>query len=322
MALNISSFITSTPLENFSVQHLNDLQNDFAALKLAPELMVKKSVGKWYQYARDAIRAEILDAPSGTEAPSSNLSVFTNTYTAKEKAHKMLVLGKDARDADIAVADLDRDAAATNVQKLWIDLESAVATKATTAANYPSANVLTLSGGDTWADSAGSPLEDVQAIREAVFVTSGKYPNVMAISQKGLSYLKLHPDIVDRLKYTNGGPVSLQQIAALFELEQIIVSKAAKNTGVSGGTDSVSTIWGDSAVVAYVDPNPGLRSMTFMRTLMVNRLYTKPIDAPELGRELGAHWIESGLEYAVEFAAQVSDTDGDAIAGGLIANIY
>src|SRR5688500_17900580 len=111
MPVNPSSFRTTTPLENFSVKVINDLDKHFAGLKLFTPLMVSKSVGSRYQYKHDHLRLEKVDAPSGSEARTGSYGVFTNTYTCLEKAWKTRVLEKDARDADRPVSDFDFDAA-------------------------------------------------------------------------------------------------------------------------------------------------------------------------------------------------------------------
>ena len=49
------------------------------------------------------------------------------------------ILERDARDFDRAVADLKKEAAEHNAQKLLIELEDAAHTKITTSGNYPSA---------------------------------------------------------------------------------------------------------------------------------------------------------------------------------------
>lgn len=322
MPLNPASFQTATPLENFSVKVVNDIEKDYVALKLFPELMVGKSTGIFFQYNGAHLRLEKTDAPSGTEAPSGSYGVFTNTYTTKEKAFKGLVLERDAANFDRPVADLDLDTAAMNMSILMGQLEDAVHTKSTTSSNYPSALVTTLSTGDTWLDAASDPLEDIRALSEAVKIRSGVRPNTLTLAKKGLLILALHPAIRELTKYTMAGPVPTQLIAALMGLDNIFTSDAVKNTAIEGAADSLSGIWDDDAVLAYVAPNPGLRTMTYGRTIMRNKLYSKTIDAPELGRGMGAHWIENGWEFTPEFMAQASDSDGDAIAGGLIINIF
>lgn len=320
MALNPSSFITRNPLEDFSIRHTNEM-SDFAAMKLFVPHVVKNKTGSFYTYSRDHLRIKTLDAPSGAEAKQHSYSATTNTFTCKEKAVKGLVLGKDARDFDRPVADLDTEQAAQNMEALMLELEAAAYTKATTSTNYPSALYTNISAGSTWADSGGDPLSQIRASRQAVFEACGKYPNKMVMNKQALDYLKLNPSIVDRIKYT-GRDVSAQILCTLFELDEIILSNAVKNTANEGAADTLATVWDDEAVLFYSDPSARLKSMTYGKMFLANNLYVKTLDAPELGRDLGAHFIETGWEYALEACATVSSSDGDFIAGALLNNVY
>jgi hypothetical protein len=320
--LNPSSFITRSPLDNMSIRYANELAG-YVALRLFPKVTVNKKTGEWYIATKDNLRLKSLDAPSGTEAPTATYSYFKRNYTLKEKAQKMLVLEKDARDFDRPVAQLDEEAGMTNMDALMIELEDAAHTKATTSGNYPSGSVLTLSAGDTWADDAGDPVADIRTQRQVVFELCGKYPNVLTLSKKGLDILKNHPAVVDRYKYTFGGSYSAELLARLFDLEEICASEAIKNSANEGAADSMASIWDDDAVLSYRNPNPSrLRSVTYGVTLFGQEFYTKHLDAAQLGRGLGAHYLESGWEWTMEHTAAVSSSDGDSTAGALVINIF
>jgi hypothetical protein len=320
--LSPSSFITVNPLEDFSIRYGNSLDK-FVAQKIFPVHPVPKKTGSFYSYGKDNLRVQTLDAPSGVEASKGQYTVSSKTFTCKEKAFKQLVLGKDARDFDRPVADLDTEAAMLNMEALMLEMEVAAHTKATTSTNYPAALVTTLTDSvDRWSDAGGDPLENVRASRQAVFEACGKRPQKMAISQKTLDILKLNPVIIDRVKYTSAAAVTAQVIAALLELDELFISDVIKNTAMDGATDSLTSVWGDSAVLLFQDPGARLKSMTYGKCFMVNRLYSLSMDKPELGRSEGAHEIESGWEYTLESCATVSSSDDDFVAGALIANVF
>jgi hypothetical protein len=319
--LDPSAFITASPLENFSIRYSNDLSG-FVAQKLFTPHIVPKKTGQFYSYSKDNLRVKALEAPSGTEAPVHEWSATKRTFTCVEHRVKGLVLERDARDFDKAMADLDQETAMQNMDALMIEMEADAVTLATTSGNYPSALVTTLTNStDRWSDAGGDPLENVRASSQAVFEKCGKYPNKLFLSRQGLEVLKLAPGIVDRVKYTSP-TVAMELIAALFGLDEIVVASAIKNTANEGAADSLSSIWPDSAVLAYVNPTPALKSMTFGKLFMAQSMFVKSIDRPELGGGLGAHHLESGWEYELKSAASTSSSDADFVAGALIANIY
>lgn len=318
--LPISNFKTRTPLDTFSLRYAND-QSGYAAQKIFTPHPVPKAQGSFYAYTKDSLRVENTAAPRGTEARSGEHNVFTSDYSCVERRWKGLVLEKDARDADRPVADLNQDQAATNMDKLLIDLEVAAYTKVSTTTNYPSALVTALTGSDVWTDASADIVAQVRDLGETIFTNCGKRPNALCISGKQLRLLKTHPGIIDRLKYTQK-EVSDADLAMLLGVKEIIVSDVAKNTGTEGASDTIANVWGSTAGLIYKDPATRLRTMTYGKMFIVQQFYTKRLDKPEVGAGMAAWELESGWEWCLEFAAQVSDSDGDAVAGGILTGTH
>jgi len=70
-----------------------------------------------------------------------------------------------------------------------------------------------------------------------------------------------HPDIVGRLdRGQTVGPaiVMREALAALFELEEVLVMDSVYNSAVEGASDSISFIGGKAALLLYVPKAPGL----------------------------------------------------------------
>lgn len=318
MPFDIASFITRTPLDNLSIRYANEA-TAYVSEKLFPLKTVPKKTGSFYVLSKDNLRNDPTRAPSGTEAPSGGYTASTKTFTLGEFAWKGLVLEKDARDADKAVADLNTEQAMHNMDKLLLDMEQKMATKVLTSGNWPASLVTTLSGNG-WADDSSDPAEDVRNMRQTAFENSMRYPNYGYCNQKTVDILRKHPAILEYFKYTGAGKVTADQLASFFDLQGIYVSNALSNTANEGAADTLGYVWADSFVLAYQDPNPGLRTITFGQTFIGQQFYTKTIDAPELGRGLGAHWLESGMEYDHEFIAR--DASDKPLAGALIVNTY
>lgn len=316
--LTPSSFITVNPLEDFSIRYAND-QSKYVAQEIFPPHVVSKKTSSFYTYSKENLKVVDTTAPSGTEAPRGDYAVSTKTYTCKEEAFKGLVLEKDARDFDRPVADLDTEQVMQNMDKLLLGLETKAYTKISTTTNYPSA--LTAAATAAWGGASATPIEDFRAAREAVFTACGKRPNIAVFSQRALDYLKNTPEILDRTKYT-GPEVTNAILARLFELEAIYISDAVKNTANEGAADSLSTVWGNVALCFYRDPGARLKALTFGKMFVANQIYTKTLDKPELARGLGAHEIETGMEYTLESCATVSSSDDDFSAGFLMTSVY
>ncbi len=128
-------------------------------------------------------------------------------------------------------------------------LEIAQATLATTAANYGAGNKTTLSGTAQWSDYSGTsdPIADVEAGKEAIRSQTGKYPNVMEISAAVFSKLKAHPKIIDRLKYTQSAIPTAAILAALFDIDEVVIGRSVYATDAGVFADT----WGKDVVLAY-----------------------------------------------------------------------
>lgn len=319
MPISGASYITRTPLTNFSIKYGNE-QDSYVARKLFPERKVPNRTGSFYIMSRDGQRADNTIAPSGSEARAGGFSFSLKTFTLAEHAWKDLILERDARDMDVSIGDLNKTQAEVNKDKLLLGMEIAAATKATTSSNYPSALVTALSAGSTWADASSDPMEEIRALSQAIFDASGFYPNSAIANQKTFHLLGQHAGVRDYMKFVEKGRPDSTSLASLFGWSNVWVANATKNTALQGAADVLASVWSDNMVLAYVNPSAGLKSVTYGMTLMGQAEYTKQIDAPELGRGMGAHWIESGWEWAQEFGAQ--DSTGDSVAGGLISNTY
>jgi hypothetical protein len=70
--------------------------------------------------------------------------------------------------------------------------------------------------------------------------------------------LKNHPTIIERIKYTSSAIPTTQLLAALFDVDEVLVAASLVNTAAEGQTKSISYNFGKSVLLAYSNPNPGL----------------------------------------------------------------
>jgi len=132
-----------------------------------------------------------------------------------------------------------------NMQAL--EREKLAADLALNAANYGASNKLTLTGTDKWSDDASDPHGDIEAAKEAVRIQIGVRPNVLTLGPTVLTRLRRHPKVLDKISTsTDRTPATLAQLAAQFEVEQVVEGGAIYHDG----TNFVD-VWGDYAHLAY-----------------------------------------------------------------------
>ena len=128
------------------------------------------------------------------------------------------------------------------------------------------ADVPTSAPAAKWDAGGGDPIGDIDAIKEVIHDNCGMDPNVAVIPRDVFNVLKEHPAILEKIKYTQRGVVTADIIASVFGLDRIVVAGATQNSANEGQAISIQKLWGDSVIVAYVNPAIDLESPTFART--------------------------------------------------------
>ncbi|OJW18785.1 MAG: hypothetical protein BGO51_15555 [Rhodospirillales bacterium 69-11] len=125
----------------------------------------------------------------------------------------------------------------------------------------------TLSGTSQWSDYSNSnPISDVRTAKQTIHESIYVDPNVLVLGKQVYDKLVDHPAVIERVKYSQLGIASPDLLARLFDVERVIIAAAGKNTAAEGQTDSMSYIWGKNAILAYINPRIGQKTITLGRT--------------------------------------------------------
>lgn len=132
---------------------------------------------------------------------------------------------------------------------------------------------LTTAITEEWDTAASAvPITDVEAAKRKVRDGCGLEPNALICNRNQFWNLANTAQVVDRIKYWGGDDpkeINEKMIAALLDLEHVIVAGGIKNTASEGQSASLSRIWSDEyAMVARVaeteDPQEPCVGRTFM----------------------------------------------------------
>lgn len=146
------------------------------------------------------------------------------------------------------------DLASTAVRRVQnimaLERENKAATLARDASKYASTNKTTLSGTSQWSDTTSNPFADINDAREVIRSQTGERPNVLTLGPKVLTALRSHPKVLDRLSTASDRPpATIQQLQALFELQQIVEGEAVYHDGTQ-----FQDVWGTDAILAFTTP--------------------------------------------------------------------
>jgi len=254
----------NAPLTNISVAYIQS-QADFVADKAFPIIPVDKQSDIYWLYTKnDWFRDEAQQRAAGTESAGGGYSVdSSNTYYCKVYAFHKDVPDQVRANADAAL-DVDRDATMFVTQRLLIRREKEWHDKYfaagkgwkdyTGVAGVPAANQF-----KQWSDFTSSdPVNDIKVARMYIKTLTGFRPNTLVLQEEVFETLKLHPDIIDRYKYTTAQVITADMLAKLFEVDRILVSGGVYATNNEGVTGAYSFIASKGALLCYSAPNPGL----------------------------------------------------------------
>ena len=185
---------------------------------------------------------------------------------------------------------------------ILLDREKRAADMVFSLGTYPAANRATLSGTSQWSDYTNSdPYSAIMAAVDGMLMR----PNTAVISRLGFSKLRVHPKITAALapsttgntgtSNANGAPATVQAIADLLELDQILIGEAWINTAKPGQTASLSRVWGKHMAFLHQNPVAGIRgnAITFGYTAEFGNRVSGTLPEPKVGLR-GAQRVRVG----------------------------
>lgn len=229
-----SDLHVNAPLTNVSVRYIQDSAN-FIATKIFPVVPVQKQSDLFWKWSKsDWRRTDVAKRAPGTESKGSGWNMETDTYFANPYA-----IHKDIDDQTRANADanfkLDSDATKFVTSQILIYRDvawcNAYFKTGVWGKEYTGVNAAPNATQFLQWDQAGSdPINDVSGWIITFEESTGFTPNKLTLGARVIKALKNHPDIIDRIKYTQRGIVTTDLLATLFGVDEIIVAKATYTT--------------------------------------------------------------------------------------------
>ena len=166
---------------------------------------------------------------------------------------------------------------------LMLDREIRVANLVFAQATYPATNRVLLSGTSQWSDFTNS--NPVDAILAALDVPIFR-PNVLTFGQATWSKLRQHPRMVTAIlgNQVNAGAVTREQVAAFFEVREVIVGAGFVNTARKGQAATMSRVWGKHAAALFISQDAADADQpTFGMTAEFGTRIAGTMDEPKMG---------------------------------------
>lgn len=258
MALQVQSVYKDPLLSNISVRYTNA---EFIADSVAPIVTVPKRSGVYFTYNKENLRPPVSTARADfARANRADYDMTQTPYGPLLERSLEIGIPKDELEEAQQPADLRVDAALTVTEKVMLEKEVGLATYLASTSNIT--NNTTLSGTSQWSDQANSvPFTNVQTWRSSM-IAKTVIPNSAVMGQQVWDILKNHPDLLERVKYSQLAVLTTDLLCTLFEVGQVFIGRAVQNTVVEGQTDATSFVWGKNFQLLHIAPQPGIRTLS------------------------------------------------------------
>jgi hypothetical protein len=239
-----------------------------------------------------------LRAP-GTEANEITWDFSLDTYFTEGHALRSTVTDEENLNAD-EVFNLEAEATELTMEGILLNKEIDAAAKVLDPNAYDASLKLTMGAGGTfkWSDYDNSdPRMDIAKAKQAMHKKAGVRPNTLIISEATLNVLLMHPKLAQMVQYVQTPVLAMEQLKVLLGVGNILVGSAMKSTVSNAGQanpndiDPLNYVWGNSAVLAYIAPAPGRKTISLG--------YTYEWNKGGLGAVQTRKWYEQGRKATI-----------------------
>lgn len=193
--------------------------------------------------------AETMRAPDGSYTRST-AEFGTDSYATLENGHEVSI---DDRFAGMYASYFDQERFSVDRARDVVlrKAERRIAALVFNAATWTGSALTSGAGsGLEWSDTVNAvPITDVMKAKQKVFDGTGMWPNAAILNRTVFHNLRENAQIRDRIASSGAGEstkaskVTIAQIAAVFDLDHLLVAGSAKNTANEAQAVAIAQIW-------------------------------------------------------------------------------
>ncbi|KVG08403.1 hypothetical protein [Burkholderia thailandensis] len=245
--------IVDPVLTNLAIGYTNA---EFIGQTLMPVVEVEKEGGKIPKFGKESFRLyqteRALRAKSNRMNPEDIGSVDVNL-----DEHD-LEYPIDYREDQESAFPLEQAAVQTATDAIQLRREKMIADLSQNPSSYAAGNKKQLSATEKFTAANSDPVGVIEDGKEAIRTKIGRRPNTMVIGASAYKTLKAHPQLIEKIKYSMKGIVTVDLLKEIFEVENIAVGEAI----YADDKDRFTDIWGANIVLAYVPLQRGAQQRT------------------------------------------------------------
>ncbi|MCM2494551.1 hypothetical protein [Burkholderia glumae] len=245
--------IVDPVLTNLAIGYTNA---EFIGQHLMPVVEVEKEGGKIPKFGKESFRLYKTERA---------LRANSNRMNPKDPDAVDVILDEhdleypiDYREDQESAFPLEQAAVQTTGDAIQLRREKMIADIAQNLASYAAGNKKQLTAAENFTADKSDPIGIVEDGKEAIRMKIGRRPNTMVIGASAYKTLKNHRQLVEKIKYSMKGIVTVDLLKEIFEVGNIVVGEAI----YADDRDRFNDIWGANIVLAYVPLQRGSQPRT------------------------------------------------------------
>lgn len=294
------------------------------ASALAPRVRSTSMTGQYMRRKRSTREsgAETKRAPGAEVQTGERRGKELDTFRTVDHALKMLIPQEITTDMDETELMSERQSTATDVlQKINHNWETDVHgsvwadNKSGFTSIYPSNSVI--DPGAKWASGSQNMKADILKLKNRIYKACGYLPNKMVLPNEVFNVITTeNNELRESMKYTTGGPVTLDILANYFEMDEVLVPMYLDDHASGNNEDNpMKFLWtGDHIGLFYVDERSTRNKDTLMSTFYWD-------DPEEEFLATYAGYNRSRKSEEVEVGGYFTTKEIDMACGGIIADV-
>jgi len=245
---------TAAVIDPILSTHARGYRNaSFISQMLFPRVLIPNRSMRVLKFGKESFRMLDTRRAPGADKKRVQYGYASDPVSLVQDALEGVVPIEHQEEAmSIPGVDLGANAIDMVIDVVDLNLEFECANMARDAANYGADNKLALTGTDRWSNAASDPKGDMDAAKEAIRRKIGRYPNTLELGPTAKNALSNHAAIKEQFKYTSKDSITVEMLAAYFEVDKVVVGKAVYLPETADDDAAATDIWGDDAILAYV----------------------------------------------------------------------
>jgi hypothetical protein len=224
----------------------------FVADNLFPHVQISKMKGKVPVFGKDAFI--VRDTERAIRASSNRIPPADISFVEFETIEKDIEMAMDYLEEEEALGYQKYEQRVTKelMDILLLGKEKESADLVQDASNYAAGLKKVITALDAWDDytiTTVDPILDIKDGMNAIRQLIGRFPNTMIIGEASYRVLMDHPKVLERVQYSGFTKMTKAILSELIEIPNIHVGLSVYSTD----GDTISDVWTDNVVLAFVD---------------------------------------------------------------------